>query len=266
MVERGRPLSSIDLEHDLLASARARTAPPEARHRAVEVAASILTGSALTVGGGAIAASPKHAWGVVSKWACLTGVVGIGVVVAFTAARGGHQAATLGSALPERAVYGVASSSSVAHAASPSPLQAKTASVADVPPVVDVNDLPVAPAPGVTSAPARAATVAIAAIDTAGPPGRAPLTLELAILDRARAALASGDATRALSALDEHAARFPRGTLSAEAAVLRIEAVARTGDTDTARRLAHAFLADHAASPYAARVSTWLTTDLSKNP
>jgi TolA-binding protein len=235
----------------------------------VEAAASILAGSALTAGGGAIAASPKHAWSLVSKWACLSGVVGVvgvGVVVAFTAARGGHHAATLRSPLPERAGYGVASSSSAAHAASLSPVQAKTASVPAAPPVVDVNDLPVAPAPSVTSAPARAATVATAAIDTARPPGRAPLTLELAILDRARAALASGDATRALSALDEHAARFPRGTLSAEAAVLRIEAVARTGDTDTARRLAHAFLADHAASPYAARVSTWLATDLSNNP
>jgi hypothetical protein len=51
-------------------------------------------------------------------------------------------------------------------------------------------------------------------------PARA-LRLEIELLDRARAAQAAGEPARALGLLDEYAARFPGGTLSREAQVLR---------------------------------------------
>jgi hypothetical protein len=60
-------------------------------------------------------------------------------------------------------------------------------------------------------------------------PASSALADEIAALDGAREALASGDAPRALRALDAHDRAFPRGALSPEATVLRIEALARRG-------------------------------------
>src|SRR6266511_2899983 len=50
------------------------------------------------------------------------------------------------------------------------------------------------------------------------------LSRELALLDRANGALASGDAARALESLDRHARAFPRGKLAEESTALRIRA------------------------------------------
>jgi hypothetical protein len=61
-----------------------------------------------------------------------------------------------------------------------------------------------------------------------------PLLLEVARLDRARAALGSGRTLEALRALDEYAASFPRGALQLEATLLRVRALERAG------RFAHA--------------------------
>ncbi len=77
---------------------------------------------------------------------------------------------------------------------------------------------------------------------------------ELAALEQARSALESGDAARALSWLDAYRVRFPRGSMAPEAAVLRIEALVRTGDMDAAERVGDAFLAGQPQSPYAARI------------
>src|SRR5690606_6410258 len=52
---------------------------------------------------------------------------------------------------------------------------------------------------------------------------------EIAVLDRARAALARGDANRALDALRERQQRFGQGALGPEADVLQAEALLRLG-------------------------------------
>lgn len=66
-------------------------------------------------------------------------------------------------------------------------------------------------------------TETLAPIETNG------LAEEIALLQRARRALARGDAAAALSALDEHAARFPGGTLAPERAHARVSALCLAG-------------------------------------
>jgi hypothetical protein len=73
----------------------------------------------------------------------------------------------------------------------------------------------------------------------------------LAVLE-ARAALRAGDAGRSLGLLQQAHVRFPRGALGQEREALTIEALARTGQTASARRRAEAFLRDHPQSPYVA--------------
>jgi len=82
----------------------------------------------------------------------------------------------------------------------------------------------------------------------------AMLTEELGALDRARLALAKGDARRALDGLDGYDRRFPSGRLQLEAEVLRIDALARLGRKDAARQHAEAFLRKHPNSVLATRV------------
>lgn len=93
------------------------------------------------------------------------------------------------------------------------------------------------------------------------PPSREPaprrtdgVREELTILEQARAALAAGAADRALELLGRHDRRYPRGTFRPEAIVLRVEALARRGETEKARALANRFLAENPDSPLAERV------------
>jgi hypothetical protein len=85
-----------------------------------------------------------------------------------------------------------------------------------------------------------------------------PLARELASIDAARTALARGDASGALARLDGYARTFPRGRLDLEAEVLRIDALAESGRTDTARAHAREFLRRHPNSVLAAHVRTRL--------
>ncbi|HXU01554.1 MAG TPA: hypothetical protein VN903_11210 [Polyangia bacterium] len=106
-----------------------------------------------------------------------------------------------------------------------------------------------------TDAPASAPalpveTAAAPAPTTAG----AMLTEELSALDHARLALTGGDARRAIEELDRYDRRFPSGRLQLEAEVLRIDALAKVGRKDDARRHADAFLRRHPNSVLATRV------------
>lgn len=81
---------------------------------------------------------------------------------------------------------------------------------------------------------------------------------ELAVIDAARAALARGDASGALGRLDGYARSYPRGRLALEAEVLRIDALARSGQSAAASRRAAAFLRRHPNSVLASRVRGYL--------
>lgn len=87
---------------------------------------------------------------------------------------------------------------------------------------------------------------------------RDSLPLELEALDSARRALAGGDASRALALLDEYSTSFPKARLRAESAVLRIEALAASGQKSAAIRLGRQLLAREPNGPYARRVHSLL--------
>ncbi len=86
------------------------------------------------------------------------------------------------------------------------------------------------------------------------PSRAASITAELQAIDAARSALAAGNGARALALLDEHARRFPGGRLHLEAEVLRIEALARSGQGPTARTRARAFVERHPNSVFTPRI------------
>lgn len=76
------------------------------------------------------------------------------------------------------------------------------------------------------------AGLGVAPVDPPAPPGT--LAEELALMDDARAALARGDVPATLLALDQHAARFPSGTLAREREVVRVTALCVAGREDEA--------------------------------
>jgi hypothetical protein len=110
---------------------------------------------------------------------------------------------------------------------------------------------PQAAAPAIAASPLTAE-----APSSAQAPGAASAMLseELGALDRARLSLANGDSRRALEELDGYDRRFPGGRLQLEAEVLRIDALAKIGRKDEARRHADAFLRRHPNSVLATRV------------
>jgi hypothetical protein len=91
------------------------------------------------------------------------------------------------------------------------------------------------------------------AAEPAAPSGPS-LAEEVEALKKAREALAAGRAKRALAALNVYDQRFRGGRLALEAEVLRIEALARSGQAEAASARAASFLAAHPSSPYAHRV------------
>jgi hypothetical protein len=132
---------------------------------------------------------------------------------------------------------------------------------------METTEEPVSPAieaPVPVVAPAAIIGSSAAAPSAEAPRARTPspapsaLADEIAALDGAREALASGDASRALRALDARDRAFPRGALGPEATVLRIEALALRGDRAAATRLAEAYLAASPRSPHASRIRTLL--------
>jgi hypothetical protein len=71
---------------------------------------------------------------------------------------------------------------------------------------------------------------------------RPPLSAEIALVQQAMRALASGEVGVALSVLDTYRRECPQGVLAKEAGVLRVQALARSGNTAEARRLARELL------------------------
>gem|GEM_PF-686136 len=122
---------------------------------------------------------------------------------------------------------------------------------------------PAAIGPGFSMAPVTSAarepkgppaTSSVAAEAPAPANSRSSLTRELTILEQVHSALAQHAPGRALQALDDYHAEFPRGSLQIEAAALRVEAVGQSGNHALAQRLARAFLASYPNSPLGARV------------
>lgn len=80
------------------------------------------------------------------------------------------------------------------------------------------------------------------------------IVAELALLRRARAALAAGQTDSALALLAEHAQRFAGGHLAEERTSLRVQALCAAGSRDAARAEAEAFVRANPASPHARKL------------
>jgi hypothetical protein len=78
------------------------------------------------------------------------------------------------------------------------------------------------------------------------------LAAETSLLRDADQALRAGNAQRALTLLDEHAARFPHGVLEPERSAERMIARCKLGQVDA--KTAQSYLATHAGSSFAARL------------
>jgi hypothetical protein len=91
-----------------------------------------------------------------------------------------------------------------------------------------------------------------AAVDA--PTAERSIANEIEELDRARAALGTGEPKRAIDRLNRYDRTFPRGTLREEALRLRIEALVSTGERATARTLAQRFRALYPDSAHAERL------------
>jgi len=146
------------------------------------------------------------------------------------------------------------SPTSESHLTRPLPAAAPSAIATQAPAVSTISAPPAPPAPAPLAPPAPTTARA-----TAEPTTDVAIARDLALLDRASAALAGGDPAGALARLDEGGDALMHGPLAPEAAVLRIEALASTGQTARARTEALAFLGAHPASPQARRVRSLLS-------
>jgi hypothetical protein len=240
MNEPGRltSLSDSEVERILLHAGKAYRSSPEARARTMAALglAGPLAGAAgvaaLLSSAGAGAATKLAAGG----WMKIVAVISL--AGAATAVPVGYYA------MHQRARH-------AAVPAAPVVVSRTAPAASPVVPAAPAAVAPVALAPEVSPV----ARPALAARRAARDPG---LTDELAALDGARVALSSGDAQVALAALDAYTRAYPRGRLQLEAEVLSIDALARSGHTDAAKRRAQAFLRRHPKSVLAARVRGYL--------
>lgn len=253
-------MSLSRFERELLASGKT-SAPSAERRRAAKVAvlraagvaaaAATLTASSTAAGAGATATATS---GV--KALGLVKLVVLGVLAA--SAIGAVAVMTSRASTPAATVT-AAPDVSVATAERALPSAAPTTPVAESPPAiasVPVSSLPDAPASA--SASARAARSPAPSASGAREPAAEddPLATEARILEAARACLARGDRTCAQTKLDEHEARFARGPLADEAALLAIDVALAAGDRPKARRLARSLVARSPHGAWNARVKT----------
>ncbi|MFO0565439.1 MAG: hypothetical protein U0263_07240 [Polyangiaceae bacterium] len=119
---------------------------------------------------------------------------------------------------------------------------------------------PTSAKPNAARPPAAAATQEVDPTPIAPSVGALPspvadtLAREVELLDGAREALRRNSPGEALSKLDGYAHEFPRGRMGAEAFVVRLDALVRSGRSAEARALAERHLATNPASPHAAKI------------
>ena len=250
MVEPTRLLrdGATPFESRLLSSAR-HDAPSPGRRR--HIVAGLGLGGAL---GGAIASTSKAstltlfqrlAGTAITRWA-IVGGAGSAVTAAavWTSVQLSQPSAAASNAAPHKALVVQPVSAPPAATEEPSAAAPETQAVSA--PAMDISEL--APAAAAEAAATPRARSRHTATDIS------PLAQELRALEAARRALVQGDPRRSLSLLDEHTAKFSKPRLTAEATVLRIEALTASGETARAHKLGKAFLARHANGPYERRV------------
>lgn len=230
-------------------------------------AGSVLAGQA-AVAGHAVALSKPLTLASLAKWLA----VGIGAGMA----TGGVAQVASRALEPEPPAF-VAPAPVAAPVPAGTPLTPRALPEAASPTPEPAPEVPATPPASIaTPPPLPAATAALDPAPTAAPvhtgsasfdaPEAKPGTLsppstlgeETQALDGARHALAVGQAREALGALDAYRAKWPKGALRAEAALLRVDALLRSGNRPAAEREAHALISAAPASRYATRARALL--------
>jgi hypothetical protein len=190
-------------------------------------------------------------------------VIGAGVASVLVAAIAIHSVAvSLVAPAPDR----VPASTSVAGETAPKPALRTGAtagpSPSSAPAAAASNDRPS------TAASSDPRAQGVAAVDSTpraaiSPPAGENLRVhsiadEVALLDRARAASATGDAAEALRLLDAYEAQFKAPTFELEARVLRIDALDAVGRSGLALNEGERFLAAHPNEPMSRHVRSLL--------
>ena len=188
-----------------------------------------------------------------ATWTSLsTGVkTAIASVAAATALAGGLVLAREGTEPPARA-HATRQVEGSELAESPPAPRPEPAGVVGAPP-------PTVEAPPPSPAPEVAPPVATPRPRKKSEPEAAGLAVENAILRDGAAALANGNASRALELADEHARRFPRSSLADLRTALRIESLCALGKVAQARGEARLFLERRPASPLTQRIEAACT-------
>jgi hypothetical protein len=205
--------------------------------------ATVVAGAGVAAGAGAGAASAgvtagKVAWlssSLLKAVSALTllSVTGVGVYALARSPHTAEPAHTAPSATAELVASRPASAPLVP--AAPSAVEAPAA-----PPVLD-------PA-GEKSASPRV----VSAAQASAPLSAETLAEETRLLREADQALRAGNAPRALTLLDEHASRYPRGALAPERNAERLIARCKLGQVEA--KSAQAYLSTHANSAFAPRI------------
>lgn len=164
---------------------------------------------------------------------------------------------------------GIAGAAAAISAPSPKPVTAPRI-VAPEPraaPVVARSAAPVvAPVPKMIAPEPVSAVVSAPRVNVAEPKAPevdvgAPLAAEVAYVDRARAALSSGQTEQGLRLLNGYEREFPEARLLPEVLFLQLEAYERAGRIADARRSAQRLLSGFPKSPHAKRAQKLLSND-----
>lgn len=189
---------------------------------------------------GITAALAMPSGGAGGSGAALKGVLGVGIAIgiglAVWVANRSTDAPTLEPAAPSTAAVGRASAPTETILVDDDRADEATAPPASVSTEADTTSEARAPRPSTSGSARRAEPQAAPTTGEIGPISTGgTLAEEVALMGEARAALARGDATAALAALDRHADRFPHGTLASERDVVRITALCDAGRDGEAR-------------------------------
>jgi len=150
-------------------------------------------------------------------------------------------------------------------AARPATKVAESSALAAAGPSASVVSAPATPLPA--APPTATASAEAASADEESPvrppaPKRAghgtaagELAEQIALVDAARSALATGSAQRALTIAREYQNEYPTGTFRPEVSAVKIEALVKLGRMAEARSLAERFVATHGPGPLADRVA-----------
>jgi hypothetical protein len=127
-----------------------------------------------------------------------------------------------------------------------------------------VTALPVPEATVTSAAPSGPSSASFAPLAPVDEPARAAslpvssLGDETQALDRVREHLGAGNAAQALAAIQRYRAKWPRGALAAEATLLRVDALLRSGNRSAAEFEANRLIKNAPQSRYAVRARALL--------